>query len=135
MFKYSEIREENEKKAREYGKKIVDLLADKNYEGAFAVIDDFDNGWTKEDYSKLAEMIEVYKEYNNMEISLYDNAEIPDITYKNSSKYERERFILDEENNTLFYDIDLLPSDLTLMLKFIYNNEMYEVVFYDVHQM
>lgn len=135
MFKYSEIREENEKKAREYGKEIVDLIAEKNYEGAFAVVDDFDNGWTREDYSELAEMIEIYKEYNNMEISLYDDAEIPDITYKDGSKYKREYFILNEENNTLFYDIDLLPSDLTLMLKFVYNNGMYEVVFCDVHQM
>ena len=50
-------------------------------------------------------------------------------------KYKREYFILNEENNTLFYDIDLLPSDLTLMLKFVYNNGMYEVVFCDVHQM
>lgn len=135
MFKYSEIREENEKKAKEYGKEIVDLIAEKNYEGVFAVVDGFDNGWTREDYSELAEMIEMYKEYNNMEISLYDDAEIPDITYKDNSKYKREHFILNEENNTLFYDIDLLPSDLTLMLKFVYNNGMYEVVFCDVHQM
>lgn len=86
MFKYSEIREENEKMAREYGKKIVDMLAYGDYEGVFSIVDDFSNGWAKEYLSELAEMIEMYKKDNEAVISPYDTAEIPDITYKDGRR-------------------------------------------------
>lgn len=138
MFKYSEIREENEKMAREYGKKIVDMLADGDYEGVFSIVDDFDNGWAKENLNELAETMEMDMEDNDVRISPYDTAEIPDITYKDGSKYKREYFYYNEEDKNDFsfsYECDLLPTDLTLMLDFIYSNGMYKVVFCDIHQM
>lgn len=135
MFRFSEIRDENEKMAREYVKKIVDMLANADYEGVFSIVDDFDNGWTKEDLSEFAEMLEFYQKDNDVKISPYDTAEIPDITYKNGSKYERESILYHEESNDFYYDCDLLPTDLTLMLDFICDNGMYKVVLCDVHQM
>lgn len=135
MFRYSEIREENEKMAREYGKKIVDMLANGDYEGVFSIVDDFGNGWAKENLNELAETMEMDMEDNDVRISPYDTAEIPDITYKDGSKYEREYFIYYEESYDFHYDCDLLPTDLTLMLDFLYIDGMYKVVFDDIHQM
>lgn len=135
MFRCSDIREENEKKAREYAGKIVDILADGDYSKINSVIDDFGNGWSGENLSLLSEFIEGYKEYNETEIFHYDTAEIPDITYKDGSKYQREYFYYNEEDFSFSYECDLLPTDLTLMLDFNYIDGMYKVIFYDVHQL
>ena len=131
MFDKQNTRELNEQKAREYGKRIVDLLAAKQYKEIISVVDEIDESKDAETFEEdLSLFLEWYLDENQLKIEPYDTTAIADTD-------EQERFFYnDEDENDLdfSYEYDLQDTDLTLMLDFIYENGKYIVVFVDVHQ-
>lgn len=132
MFDKQNTRELNEQKAREYGKRIVDLLAAKQYKEIISVVDEIDESKDVETFEEdLSLFIEWYLDENQLKIEPYDTTAISDAD-------EQERFFYnDEDENDLdfSYEYDLQDTDLTLMLDFIYEDGKYIVVFVDVHQL
>lgn len=132
MFDKQNTRELNEQKAREYGKKIVDLLAAKQYKEIISAVDEIDESKDVETFEEdLSLFIEWYLDENQLKIEPYDTTAIADAD-------EQERFFYnDEDENDLdfSYEYDLQDTDLTLMLDFIYEDGKYLVVFVDVHQL
>ncbi len=132
MFDKQNTRELNEQKAREYGKRIVDLLAAKQYKEIISVVDEIDESKDVETFEEdLSLFIEWYLDENQLKIEPYDTTAISDAD-------EQERFFYnDEDENDLdfSYEYDLQDTDLTLMLDFIYEDGKYLVVFVDVHQL
>ena len=132
MFDKQNTRELNEQKAREYGKRIVDLLAAKQYKEIISAVDEIDESKDVETFEEdLSLFIEWYLDENQLKIEPYDTTAISDAD-------EQERFLYnDEDENDLdfSYEYDLQDTDLTLMLDFIYEDGKYLVVFVDVHQL
>lgn len=132
MFDKQNTRELNEQKAREYGKRIVDLLAAKQYKEIISAVDEIDESKDVETFEEdLSLFIEWYLDENQLKIEPYDTTAISDAD-------EQERFFYnDEDKNDLdfFYEYDLQDTDLTLMLDFIYEDGKYIVIFVDVHQL
>ena len=132
MFDKQNTRELNEQKAREYGKRIVDLLAAKQYKEIISAVDEIDESKDVETFEEdLSLFIEWYLDENQLKIEPYDTTAIFDAD-------EQERFFYnDEDENDLdfSYEYDLQDTDLTLMLDFIYEDGKYLVVFVDVHQL
>lgn len=132
MFDKQNTRELNEQKAREYGKRIVDLLAAKQYKEIISAVDEIDESKDVETFEEdLSLFIEWYLDENQLKIEPYDTTAIFDAD-------EQERFFYnDEDENDLdfSYEYDLQDTDLTLMLDFIYEDGKYIVVFVDVHQL
>lgn len=132
MFDKQNTRELNEQKAREYGKRIVDLLAAKQYKEIISVVDEIDESKDVETFEEdLSLFIEWYLDENQLKIEPYDTTAISDAD-------EQERFFYnDEDENDLdfSYEYDLQDTDLTLMLDFIYEDGKYLVIFVDVHQL
>ncbi len=132
MFDKQNTRELNEQKAREYGKRIVDLLAAKQYKEIISVVDELDEELDVETFEEdLGSFLEGYLDENQLKIEPYDTTAISDAD-------EQERFFYnDEDENDLdfSYEYDLQDTDLTLMLDFIYEDGKYLVVFVDVHQL
>ena len=123
MFDKQNTRELNEQKAREYGKRIVDLLAAKQYKEIISAVDEIDESKDVETFEEdLSLFIEWYLDENQLKIEPYDTTAI---------------FYNDEDENDLdfSYEYDLQDTDLTLMLDFIYEDGKYLVVFVDVHQL
>lgn len=132
MFDKQNTRELNEQKAREYGKKIVDSLAAKQYKEIISAVDEIDESWDLETFEEdLSSFLEEYLDENQLKIEPYDTTAIADTD-------EQERFFYnDEDENDLdfSYEYDLQDTDLTLMLDFIYEDGKYIVIFVDVHQL
>lgn len=132
MFDKQNTRELNEQKAREYGKRIVDLLVAKQYKEIISAVDEIDESKDVETFEEdLSLFIEWYLDENQLKIEPYDTTAIFDAD-------EQERFFYnDEDENELdfSYEYDLQDTDLTLMLDFIYEDGKYIVVFVDVHQL
>ncbi len=132
MFDKQNTRELNEQKAREYGKRIVDLLAAKQYKEIISAVDEIDESKDVETFEEdLSLFLEGYLDENQLKIEPYDTTAISDAD-------EQERFFYnDEDENDLdfSYEYDLQDTDLTLMLNFIYEDGKYLVVFVDVHQL
>ena len=132
MFDKQNTRELNEQKAREYGKRIVDLLAAKQYKEIISAVDEIDESKDVETFEEdLSLFIEWYLDENQLKIEPYDTTAISDAD-------EQERFFYnDEDENDLdfSYEYDLKDTDLTLMLDFIYEDGKYIVIFVDVHQL
>ena len=132
MFDKQNTRELNEQKAREYGKRIVDLLAAKQYKEIISAVDEIDESKDVETFEEdLSLFIEWYLDENQLKIEPYDTTAISDAD-------EQERFFYnDEDENDLdfSYEYDLQDTDLTLMLDFIYEDGKYIVFFVDVHQL
>ena len=132
MFDKQNTRELNEQKAREYGKRIVDLLAAKQYKEIISAVDEIDESKDVETFEEdLSLFIEWYLDENQLKIEPYDTTAISDAD-------EQERFFYnDEDENDLdfSYEYDLQGTDLTLMLDFIYEDGKYIVIFVDVHQL
>lgn len=132
MFDKQNTRELNEQKAREYGKRIFDLLAAKQYKEIISVVDELDEELDVETFEEdLGSFLEGYLDENQLKIEPYDTTAISDAD-------EQERFFYnDEDENDLdfSYEYDLQDTDLTLMLDFIYEDGKYLVVFVDVHQL
>lgn len=132
MFDKQNTRELNEQKAREYGKRIVDLLAAKQYKEIISAVDEIDESKDVETFEEdLSLFIEWYLDENQLKIEPYDATAISDAD-------EQERFFYnDEDENDLdfSYEYDLQDTDLTLMLDFIYEDGKYIVIFVDVHQL
>ncbi|MDD6585151.1 MAG: hypothetical protein PUE88_00305 [Ruminococcus sp.] len=132
MFDKQNTRELNEQKAREYGKRIVDLLVAKQYKEIISAVDEIDESKDVETFEEdLSLFIEWYLDENQLKIEPYDTTAIFDAD-------EQERFFYnDEDENDLdfSYEYDLQDTDLTLMLDFIYEDGKYIVVFVDVHQL
>lgn len=132
MFDKQNTRELNEQKAREYGKRIVDLLAAKQYKEIISAVDEIDESKDVETFEEdLSLFIEWYLDENQLKIEPYDTTAISDAD-------EQERFFYnDEDENDLdfSYEYDLQDTDLTLMLDFIYEDGKYLVIFVDVHQL
>lgn len=132
MFDKQNTRELNEQKAREYGKRIVDLLAAKQYKEIISVVDEIDESKDVETFEEdLSLFIEWYLDENQLKIEPYDTTAISDAD-------EQERFFYNDEDENDFdfsYEYDLQDTDLTLMLDFIYEDGKYFVVFVDVHQL
>lgn len=132
MFDKQNTRELNEQKAREYGKRIVDLLAAKQYKEIISAVDEIDESKDVETFEEdLSLFIEWYLDENQLKIEPYDTTAISDAD-------EQERFFYnDEDENDLdfSYEYDLQDTDLTLMLDFIYEDGKYIVIFVDVHQL
>ena len=132
MFDKQNTRELNEQKAREYGKRIVDLLVAKQYKEIISAVDEIDESKDVETFEEdLSLFIEWYLDENQLKIEPYDTTAIFDAD-------EQERFFYnDEDENDLdfSYEYDLQDTDLTLMLDFIYEDVKYIVVFVDVHQL
>lgn len=132
MFDKQNTRELNEQKAREYGKRIVDLLAAKQYKEIISAVDEIDESKDVETFEEdLSLFIEWYLDENQLKIEPYDTTAIFDAD-------EQERFFYnDEDENDLdfSYEYDLQDTDLTLMLDFIYEDGKYIVIFVDVHQL
>lgn len=139
MFNKMDTKELNEQKAREYGKVIVDLLASGNYKEIISVVDEVDESWDINTFEEeLGSFIEQYKADNQLTIDTYDTPCSTDITYSNGSKYTRENFYHNEEDENDFnfsYEYDLQKTDLTLILDFVCIDGKYNVIFTDVHQM
>lgn len=132
MFDKQNTRELNEQKAREYGKRIVDLLAAKQYKEIISAVDEIDESKDVETFEEdLSLFIEWYLDENQLKIEPYDTTAISDAD-------EQERFFYnDEDENDLdfSYEYDLQDTDLTLMLDFIYEDGKYIVIFVDVRQL
>lgn len=132
MFDKQNTRELNEQKAREYGKRIVDLLVAKQYKEIISAVDEIDESKDVETFEEdLSLFIEWYLDENQLKIEPYDTTAIFDAD-------EQERFFYnDEDENDLdfSYEYDLQDTDLTLMLDFIYEDGKYIVIFVDVHQL
>lgn len=132
MFDKQNTRELNEQKAREYGKRIVDLLAAKQYKEIISAVDEIDESKDVETFEEdLSLFIEWYLDENQLKIEPYDTTAISDAD-------EQERFFYnDEDKNDLdfSYEYDLQDTDLTLILDFIYEDGKYIVIFVDVHQL
>ena len=132
MFDKQNTRELNEQKAREYGKRIVDFLAAKQYKEIISAVDEIDESKDVETFEEdLSLFIEWYLDENQLKIEPYDTTAISDAD-------EQERFFYnDEDENDLdfSYEYDLQDTDLTLMLDFIYEDGKYIVIFVDVHQL
>ena len=132
MFDKQNTRELNEQKAREYGKRIVDLLAAKQYKEIISVVDEIDESKDVETFEEdLSLFLEWYLDENQLKIEPYDTTAISDAD-------EQERFFyndVDENDFDFSYEYDLQDTDLTLMLDFIYEDGKYLVVFVDVHQL
>lgn len=132
MFDKQNTRELNEQKAREYGKRIVDLLAAKQYKEIISAVDEIDESKDVETFEEdLSLFIEWYLDENQLKIEPYDTTAIFDAD-------EQERFFYNDEDENDFdfsYEYDLQDTDLTLMLDFIYEDGKYLVVFVDVHQL
>lgn len=132
MFDKQNTRELNEQKAREYGKRIVDLLAAKQYKEIISAVDEIDESKDVETFEEdLSLFIEWYLDENQLKIEPYDTTAISDAD-------EQERFFYNDEDENDFdfsYEYDLQDTDLTLMLDFIYEDGKYLVVFVDVHQL
>ena len=132
MFDKQNTRELNEQKAREYGKRIVDLLAAKQYKEIISAVDEIDESKDVETFEEdLSLFIEWYLDENQLKIEPYDTTAISDAD-------EQERFFYnDEDENDLdfSYEYDLQDTDLTLMRDFIYEDGKYIVIFVDVHQL
>ena len=132
MFDKQNTRELNEQKAREYGKRIVDLLAAKQYKEIISVVDEIDESKDVETFEEdLSLFLEWYLDENQLKIEPYDTTAISDAD-------EQERFFYNDEDENDFdfsYEYDLQDTDLTLMLDFIYEDGKYLVVFVDVHQL
>ena len=132
MFDKQNTRELNEQKAREYGKRIVDLLAAKQYKEIISAVDEIDESKDVETFEEdLSLFIEWYLDENQLKIEPYDTTAFSDAD-------EQERFFYnDEDENDLdfSYEYDLQDTDLTLMLDFIYEDGKYIVIFVDVHQL
>lgn len=132
MFDKQNTRELNEQKAREYGKRIVDLLAAKQYKEIISAVDEIDESKDVETFEEdLSLFIEWYLDENQLKIEPYDTTAISDAD-------EQERFFYnDEDENDLdfSYEYDLQDTDLTFMLDFIYEDGKYIVIFVDVHQL
>ena len=132
MFDKQNTRELNEQKAREYGKRIVDLLAAKQYKEIISAVDEIDESKDVETFEEdLSLFIEWYLDENQLKIEPYDTTAISDAD-------EQERFFYndEDENDLAFsYEYDLQDTDLTLMLDFIYEDGKYIVIFVDVHQL
>lgn len=132
MFDKQNTRELNEQKAREYGKRIVDLLAAKQYKEIISAVDEIDESKDVETFEEdLSLFIEWYLDENQLKIEPYDTTAISDAD-------EQERFFYNDEDENDFdfsYEYDLQDTDLTLMLDFIYEDGKYIVVFVDVHQL
>lgn len=132
MFDKQNTRELNEQKAREYGKRIVDLLAAKQYKEIISAVDEIDESWDVETFEEdLGSFLEEYLDENQLKIEPYDTTAISDAD-------EQERFFYNDEDENDFdfsYEYDLQDTDLTLMLDFIYEDGKYLVVFVDVHQL
>lgn len=132
MFDKQNTRELNEQKAREYGKRIVNLLAAKQYKEIISAVDEIDESKDVETFEEdLSLFIEWYLDENQLKIEPYDTTAISDAD-------EQERFFYnDEDENDLdfSYEYDLQDTDLTLMLDFIYEDGKYIVIFVDVHQL
>ena len=132
MFDKQNTRELNEQKAREYGKRIVDLLAAKQYKEIISAVDEIDESKDVETFEEdLSLFIEWYLDENQLKIEPYDTTAISDAD-------EQERFFYnDEDENDLdfSYEYDLQDTDLTLMLDFIYEDGKYIVIYVDDHQL
>lgn len=132
MFDKQNTRELNEQKAREYGKRIVDLLAAKQYKEIISAVDEIDESKDVETFEEdLSLFLEWYLDENQLKIEPYDTTAISDAD-------EQERFFYNDEDENDFdfsYEYDLQDTDLTLMLDFIYEDGKYLVVFVDVHQL
>lgn len=132
MFDKQNTRELNEQKARKYGKRIVDLLAAKQYKEIISAVDEIDESKDVETFEEdLSLFIEWYLDENQLKIEPYDTTAIFDAD-------EQERFFYNDEDENDFdfsYEYDLQDTDLTLMLDFIYEDGKYLVVFVDVHQL
>lgn len=135
MFQVRKTRGENEAVAKQYGKKLVDAIAAGNYEMIPEIVDEIDEGWTIEEIKK---MLQIYQEENDVsEIFPYDTP-VEEIVYADGSKYEKESFAYNDEDETnldFSYDIDLNPTDLTLMLEFVHQAGKYRVILIDIHQL
>lgn len=132
MFDKQNTRELNEQKAREYGKRIVDLLAAKQYKEIISAVDELDEELDVETFEEdLGSFLEGYLDENQLKIEPYDTTAIADADEKENFYYNDE----DENDLDFSYEYDLQDTDLTLMLDFIYEDGKYLVVFVDVHQL
>lgn len=88
MFDKQNTRELNEQKAREYGKRIVDLLAAKQYKEIISAVDEIDESKDVETFEEdLSLFIEWYLDENQLKIEPYDTTAISDAD-------EQERFFI-----------------------------------------
>ena len=79
MFDKQNTRELNEQKAREYGKRIVDLLAAKQYKEIISAVDEIDESKDVETFEEdLSLFIEWYLDENQLKIEPYDTTAISD---------------------------------------------------------
>ena len=116
MFDKQNTRELNEQKAREYGKRIVDLLAAKQYKEIISAVDEIDESKDVETFEEdLSLFIEWYLDENQLKRFFYNDEDENDLDFS--------------------YEYDLQDTDLTLMLDFIYEDGKYIVIFVDVHQL
>lgn len=126
MFRASDSMEKNEIEARKAAKVIVDLIADGKYGDALSAADESE--WDK---SLLEEVLEGYKEDNDItEIFSYDTPVsdmIPD--------GQKEYFYHYNDGSGFGYEYALDPTDLTMMLDFIVENDMYKVIFIGLTQL
>ena len=126
MFRKSDIAAENENAAKAAAKPIVDLIAQGKYADAVSAADESD--WDPE---LLEEVIEGYKEDNGIPgISEYD-APVSDAVPEGKTEY----FYHYDNGSGFGYEYTLDPTDLTLMLDFIIENDMYKVVFNGITQL
>ena len=90
MFDKQNTRELNEQKAREYGKRIVDLLAAKQYKEIISVVDELDEELDVETFEEdLGSFLEGYLDENQLKIEPYDTTAISDAD-------EQERFFYND---------------------------------------
>lgn len=88
MFDKQNTRELNEQKAREYGKRIADLLAAKQYKEIISAVDEIDESKDVETFEEdLSLFIEWYLDENQLKIEPYDTTAISDAD-------EQERFFI-----------------------------------------
>ena len=92
MFDKQNTRELNEQKAREYGKRIVDLLAAKQYKEIISAVDEIDESKDVETFEEdLSLFIEWYLDENQLKIEPYDTTAISDAD-------EQARFFYNDED-------------------------------------
>ena len=125
-----------ETQAREIAEKVINAIADSNYELVEEIVDhmgEFD--WTVAD---LEEFAENFKEDN--ELGYFDRYDVPcdfNVIYKDGSHFEQEQIYTLNDGSGFRYEYSLTTdgnlNDLTLMLHFAYKGDCIEVSFYDIH--
>lgn len=136
MFQKSDSMEVNHNYARSVGKAFIDLIIAGEYDKLADVVDEIDESWGDCDLaSELREIVEGYKEDNEVDVVPYDTPFEP-IVYKDGSCSDKEYFFHNLKNPSDFqYDLELRDTDLTLMFLFIEKDGMYRSIFLDIHVM